>query len=98
MKKYILAAILCVLPFTVYAPEAEEVITVNEKQEINFSNFYSTEESPFIVVKDKGRYKIINIHNVLFIPQFYKKKVEAELVADTMNIEYAKEYIVLTAQ
>jgi hypothetical protein len=100
MKKYILAAILCVLPFTVYAPnnDKNEEVVVAETAPINFDTFYSTEESPYVVVKDTGRYKVINLHNVLFIPQFYKRKVEAELNADRLNVQYAKEYIVLVAQ
>ena len=74
--------------------ELVEVTTTPVDSEV----FYSTEESPYVVVKDTGRYKVINLHNVLFIPQFYKNKVEAELNADRLNVQYAKEYIVLVAQ
>lgn len=100
MKKYILAAILCVIPFTIYAPETstdDEVIVV-ESIPISTEKLYSTEQSPYIVVKDWGKYKVINLNNALWIPTFFKRKHEAEKYADDMNISYAKEYIYMVAQ
>ena len=100
MKKYIIAAILCVLPFTVYAPSIteEEITVVEETTSINTDYLYSTEHSPYVVVKDWGKYKVIHLDDALWTPLFFKRKHEAEKYADNLNISYAKEYIYLVAQ
>ena len=91
MKKYIFAAILCVIPFSVYAPEASDTTIVEtEFVPVQTDTLYSTEQSPYVVVKDWGKYKVINLHNALWTPTFFKRKTEAEKYADDMNISYAK--------
>lgn len=37
------------------------------------------------VVKEWGRYKVINVDNVLEVPEFFKRKSEAVEFAKTMN-------------
>lgn len=100
MKKYIIAAILCVLPFTAYAPSmaTNEAIVAQELSPVSTEHLYSTEHSPYVVVKDWGKYKIVHLDDALWTPLFFKRKKEAEKHADNLNIAYAKEYIYLVAQ
>lgn len=100
MKKYIIAAILCVMPFTVYAPNTNqsEVTVAQEFVPVSTEHLYSTEHSPYVVVKDWGKYKIVHLDDALWTPLFFKRKKEAEKHADNLNIAYAKEYIYLVAQ
>ena len=99
MKKFLLTFSVLVIPFIAQAPtmfenKAEPMalqakIEVEPKIVINTVEEQPVEDS-YHVVKEWGRYKVINVDDVLEVPEFFRKKSEAvEFAKDMNNSQYS---------
>jgi len=96
MRKFLLTWGILAVPFvaqapTMFEPPAEEgKVVIEEKQpepslQINKNVEKEPEVDSYHVVKSWGRYKVVNVDDVLEVPEFFRRKSEAVEFANTMN-------------
>ena len=100
MRKFLLTFGVVAVPFVAQAPTTfiaevneQPAIAIEEpvveesiaKPTLQLNTTVEPELDSYHVVKEWGRYKVINVDNVLEIPEFFKRKSEAVEFAKTMN-------------
>lgn len=93
MRKFLLTWGVLAVPFvahapTAFTPEVKEEVVIEEtlpEPTLQVNTTVKQELDSYHVVKEWGRYKVINVDNVLEVPEFFRRKSEAVEFANSMN-------------
>ena len=96
MRKLLIIISILIIPFIAQAPEmfkntgksVDLATKIKIEPEVMINTDIEHKDDSYYVVKTWGRYKVINVDDVLEVPEFFRRKSEAIEFAKNMNSEH----------